>query len=400
MLHVLSTMIQSPLLTAALSIALVTMLFFVLLRQRRHTHRRQAEDERLRASDEGEARRRFEALFNTVDRAVLLIDAHDEVIDANHAAALLFGASSCERMRGRATIEVTGSLELERRAARAREGEASDESIQLTLGARQARLHVTLVPLDQGSVLLVAGDETPFVESEQRRRDLVGNVAHELRTPLTGLKLMLETLIEDDEATTRAYFYPRIANEIERLIELVEHFLDLTRAGIERAPLRRIDTDLAEVVGGPLDTLEPRLRKAQVRLIRDLESTPCIIDPGRIAQVLVNLVENALRHTPAHGEITVRTRVDHAWAILEVSDTGSGIPYRDLPRIFERLYVVDRARARDMGGLGIGLALVKASVEAHGGSVHVESELGAGSRFTVMLPRTSDDAATENLRLP
>jgi signal transduction histidine kinase len=150
--------------------------------------------------------------------------------------------------------------------------------------------------------------------------------------------------------------------------------------------LRTEELDLAAVAGNILKTFEPRAAKIGVRLELDAQPAHLEGDADRLAQVMVNLVDNALRHTPAGGLVTVDVRRIDGAAALTVRDTGVGIPYGDLPHVFERFYVADRSRARDSAGTGLGLSIVKQIVEAHGGTVSADSELGFGATFTCVFP--------------
>ena len=272
-------------------------------------------------------------------------------------------------------------------SARAREpreafATATTAPVGLGIGA------VATLPVDgDGGVLVVAADETRMQELEQTRREFVSSVSHELRTPLSSIKLMVETLLDrPDDAEARAMFLPRIHLEVERMVRLVADLLEMARAEFGHLRLRRRDVDLHAVAAATLRTFEQRAAANNVALHLAGNATYVDGDEERLSQVLINLVDNALRHTPGGGAVTVSVTPRQAEAILQVRDTGTGIPYRDLPHIFERFYVVDRSRAREPGGTGLGLSIVKHIVEAHGGVITAESELGIGSSFTCTLP--------------
>jgi signal transduction histidine kinase len=222
---------------------------------------------------------------------------------------------------------------------------------------------------------------------EVLRRDFVANASHELKTPVAAVRALAETLLtalpEDPEAGRR--FAERIGREAERLDVLTRDLLDLSR--VERGTLDIEPVDLVglvkEVAGGYTDLAEER----RVRLQTELRPQVSLRgDRAQLGLLLSNLVDNALRHTSAKGTVWVRLEASESRATLEVADTGDGIPAGELPRIFERFYRVDKARARQTGGTGLGLAIVRHVAEAHGGTVRVDSELGRGSTFTVTLP--------------
>ncbi len=181
-------------------------------------------------------------------------------------------------------------------------------------------------------------------------------------------------------------FLPRIDGEVDRMVQLVEDLLDIARAEAGHLPLRRENHDLAAVAAATVQNFEQRAEQLEVRLT--FSGVPTVVDgdPNRLAQVVVNLVDNALRHTPAGGTVAVGVAPRQGEAQLVVRDTGAGIPYRDIPHLFERFYVVDRSRNREAGGTGLGLSIVKQIVEAHGGVVTAESELGHGATFSCSLP--------------
>jgi signal transduction histidine kinase len=249
-------------------------------------------------------------------------------------------------------------------------------------------LTVGTIPLDgSDGVLVVASDETRLHELEQTRRDFVSSVSHELRTPLSSINLMIETILANEgDQEALDLFLPRVKREVDRMVALVEDLLDLARSEWGRLRLRREDVDLASVAGNIMKTFEPRAAQLGVKLSLEGRTARIDGDPDRLAQVLVNLIDNALRHTPAGGSVTISVGQSDGAATLVVGDTGVGIPYNDLPHVFDRFYVVERSRSRESTGTGLGLSIVKQIIEAHGGSVTAESEFGLGATFTCVFP--------------
>jgi two-component system phosphate regulon sensor histidine kinase PhoR len=323
---------------------------------------------------------------------VIALGAGGRIDVFNAAAGEIFGVSP-ERARGRALIEIVRNSELDRRvAATIREGARDTAAITHPTSGAERHLVVTTLPhpaLGPGGVLIIVSDMTRVRELEALRREFVSNVSHELRTPLTAVKLMVETLQSGVDKAAREQFLNSIAQEIERMIALVEDLLDLARLESGKLELRLGRVDVGEVCRQAVRAQEARAQAGEVRLACELpaEGLEVTADRDKLAQVLTNLLDNALRHTPPGGNVTVRTYADGDAAVIEVADTGSGIPSTALAHIFERFYVVDPARARGRSGTGLGLAIVKHIVEAHRGSVSAESELGAGSRFICRLPR-------------
>lgn len=330
---------------------------------------------------------RFDQLLDSLTVGITIVDAREQIESINAAAATIFEIGS-RPVLGRAIIEVVPSFDLDRRVREALHGHPSRGRISLATAGGTRVLTVATLPLDEShGALIVASDETRLYELEATRRDFISSVSHELRTPLSSINLMIETILVDDaDDEARALFLPRIKNEVDRMVNLVEDLLDLARAESGTLRLRRETIDLSAIARRILLTFEPRASQLDVRLACSGEPLTIEGDPDRLAQVLVNLIDNALRHTPAGGRVDVIVAAQERSATLVVRDTGVGIPYNDLPHIFERFYVVDRSRARDAAGTGLGLSIVKQIVEAHDGSVSADSDFGRGTAFTCVFP--------------
>jgi len=330
---------------------------------------------------------RFEQLLRSLTVGIIMLDGNGRIESLNAAAGAVFELTS-GNVLGRAVIEVVPSFELDRRVHEALVGNPSRGRVSLARSNGTRVLTVATLPLDgSDGVLVIAADETRLHELEQTRRDFISSVSHELRTPLSSINLMIETILDTNgDAEAIDLFLPRVKHEVDRMVQLVEDLLELTRAESGRLRLRRENVDLGSVASNILRTFEPRAQQLGVQL--RIFGAPVRIDgdPDRLAQVLVNLIDNSLRHTPAGGSVTVDVATYDGSATLVVRDTGAGIPYNDLPHVFERFYVVDRSRARDVTGTGLGLSIVKGIVEAHGGTVTADSEFGAGATFTCAFP--------------
>ena len=223
--------------------------------------------------------------------------------------------------------------------------------------------------------------------AEVLRNNLMADVSHELRTPLTVLEGNLRAALDHVYALDEA----EIANlygQTRHLIRLVSDLRELALAENHQLPLERQPTDLNALVADTLQAIEPLAAEKGVRLANQTAPLPELtVDPIRIRQVLFNLLSNALRHTPAGGEISVSGTREGSEVYLAVRDTGEGMEPDQLAAVFDRFYRADRSRSRDTGGTGLGLAIVKAIVEAHGGRVEAHSDgRGQGSTFTVVLP--------------
>jgi signal transduction histidine kinase len=222
---------------------------------------------------------------------------------------------------------------------------------------------------------------------EQSRRDLVANVSHELKTPITAIRAHLENLLDGVEEPDPATLGVMLA-QVERLGRLVDQLLDLSRLESGEVPLRIEALPLQSLVDDLISEIDMALpgRGVQVRNDVPVDLPALSADPERVHQVLFNLVDNAVRFTPSGGSVTVSARRRNGSVEVAVSDTGAGIPREHLPRLFERFYRADPARARGDGGTGIGLAIARSVVEAHGGQIRAESQPGRGSVFTFDLP--------------
>lgn len=269
-------------------------------------------------------------------------------------------------------------------------------NIELPEEEEQLSVKVTFTPLHRRGegltgTIAVLQDVTEQEKLEQARREFVANVSHELRTPLTTIKSYLEALddgaIEEPQLAQR--FIGVTRSETERMIRLVTDLLHLSRLDSKQAMMSKELTRVAEMLEEVADRFSFQLRQRNIRIeIRVEPGVPAILlDRDKIEQVLDNLVSNAIKYTGDEGAIRiVARRSDKDHLEISVQDTGIGIPKKDLARIFERFYRVDKARSRNMGGTGLGLSIAREIVKAHGGTIALDSELGKGTKITFTLP--------------
>lgn len=229
----------------------------------------------------------------------------------------------------------------------------------------------------------IASDMYELHVQEQLRRDLIANIAHDLVTPLTAIQGYSEAIADDviSEADERHETAQLIGREVQRLRRLVSDMQNMSSLETGRVQLEMAPLNLYDLVTETLSVIAPECEQAQIKLCNEIDpATPAALaDSDRITQVLLNLLDNARRHTPAGGSITLGARAEGAWLIAWVSDTGVGINPQNLPHIFERFYRVDRSRSASSGGSGLGLAIIKAIVVAHGGTVWAQSTPGQGT---------------------
>ena len=333
----------------------------------------------------------FAPLVRALPLGVIIVNRACHVEFANAAAGATFGFDP-ERAIALHIIEAVPNVELERRIADALQGEGSVAPLVLTR-ARIARTYrVSVYPLteenqESSRVVVFSDDQTALVRLDRARKEFLSNVSHELRTPLSSIKLMLETVLEAPEQEARELFVPQALAQVDRLTALVGQLLEQARAESGQLQLALRDVDLEEVARPIVASFEQQASNKGVSLeLAALRPVRVEADPDRLSQVFVNLIDNALRHTAQGGRIRVEIDARDSDAVLRVRDNGDGIPYRDLPHIFERFYVVDRSRNRGTGGAGLGLAIVKGIVDAHSGAISAESMLGRGTAFTIRLP--------------
>lgn len=226
---------------------------------------------------------------------------------------------------------------------------------------------------------------------DRMRRDLIAWVSHDLQTPLTSMRAILEALsdgvIEDPEMVKR--YLQTAQRDVRNLSALIDDLFQMAQLDAGGFPLHRARASLSDLVSDTLESFTELAKQGEVTLEGnvDPEVDPVNMDTQAIGRVLNNLIGNALRHTPAHGRVSVWARHTARGAEVTVSDTGAGIPADDLPRIFERFYRGDASRSRSRGtGAGLGLAIARGIVQAHGGDIQVESHIGKGAQFTFYIP--------------
>ena len=330
------------------------------------------------------------AFIDALPLGIIILDAAAKVLAFNRAAGEMFGADARSAL-GRSLVETVRHPELHRRVhAALQHGTQSATELAPFFGVRT--LHVTAQPAacvgGDAAVVLVISDYTRLRELQAINRSFVSNVSHELRSPLASIKIMIETLQSGADARAQADFLQAMARETQRLIELVDELLHLARLESGGAPLRMARVDLRSLCAQAVANQQPRAQRAGIHLVyAPPPAEVCLSgDRDKLFQVIVNLLDNALRYTPAGGRVEVALK-DGQTAELSVEDSGCGIPSAALPRIFDRFYVVDVSRAKACGGTGLGLAIAKHIIEAHGGTISVQSELGRGSKFSCKFQR-------------
>jgi two-component system phosphate regulon sensor histidine kinase PhoR len=349
-------------------------------------------ERRLRVSEA--QRTRLEAVIEAMEEAVLVVDADERVLLANPRLRELFSSpGAAVPLDGRRLLEAVRHRDVvDTLRAALHAGETREREVAIgAAGERAVRFQAAPFVQPDGSrgAVAVFHDVTELRRVESMRRDFVANASHELKTPLTSIRGYAERLSDQKLPDGAVRAVEAIAGNARRLQVLVEDLLELSRIESGSMPLHPESVSTAEVARRLLADLDPRLRAGQLEAEVDAGGdTRAWVDRRALEQILVNLLDNAIKYTPAGGRIAVRIGARAGGRLhLAVEDTGIGIPRKDLPRIFERFYRVDPGRSRALGGTGLGLAIVKHLVQAVGGQVGVESQPGHGSRFWVALPR-------------
>lgn len=330
----------------------------------------------------------LDAVLQKMTDGVLIVDELGRVQLVNPAAIKIFSISQPDPI-SKPLIEVVRHHQPEEMWQRCRAtGEAQRVDFEIGHRLSLQGIATSLSPAISGSTLLLFQDLTRQRQTEAMRRDFISNVSHELRTPLAALKALTETLqsgaLEDPPAARR--FLEQMETEVDSLSLMVNELLELSRIESGRVPLNIEPTPPLNIVNPAVDRLRLQAERAGLTLsIECTDELPAVLaDANRVQQVVVNLLHNAIKFTQAGGQVNVTvTRQDHEIRFA-ISDTGIGIAAEDLPRIFERFYKVDRSRATS--GTGLGLAIARHLVEAHGGKIWAESEVGKGSTFYFTIP--------------
>ena len=317
---------------------------------------------------------------DAVPHGVVVWDETGREVVRNAAAAAFVGAR-----HGDALVESAVHEGL--RAALA--GNPASRELEL-FGPPRRALALSTVPVSDGDRLLGAVAVIEDVSERRRleavRRDFVANISHELKTPVGALGLLAEALSAEDDPAVSRRLADRMTNEAFRVARTIDDLLDLSR--IEAEPSAEEEVAAVHlVVAEAVERVAPVGRSRHIQLDVDVPKRHVVRgDRRQLVSAVANLLENACKYSDTGSTVSVRSRADGSWVELDVADSGIGIPERDLERIFERFYRVDRARSRETGGTGLGLAIVRHVAGNHGGEVRVRSHEGEGSVFTLRLP--------------
>lgn len=336
---------------------------------------------------------RIHAILNSMVEGVVLVDKDTRIISLNPTAEKIFNLTQ-DNALGRFFLEAFPNNDIAEVIAQVlKQGELISKELTLVWPVQKV-FQVNASPLFESKVingcLLVIHDITQMRRLEIMRRDFVANVSHELKTPLTSIKGFVETLLEGalDDKENSLNFLKIINNHADRLNTLINDLLDLSHIESKEIVLNKEKFILANLVDEVVLGFKSQAKKKAVVLSSDLsKDLEIIADKSKIEQVLTNLINNSIKYNKDNGFVRVYSEQLAEMTKIVIEDSGSGIPARDISRIFERFYRVDKARSRELGGTGLGLSIVKHIVELHGGSVGVDSTEGTGSKFWFLLPK-------------
>jgi two-component system phosphate regulon sensor histidine kinase PhoR len=320
-------------------------------------------------------------IISSIQEGLLVLDKSGKILLSNESFKRI---SQNDSLQGKFTWEVVRSHQFNELVKKVKEEERNrQEEIYLN---EKVYLCSAVYLSSQERIILTLHDLTEMKNLERIKKDFVVSVSHELRTPLAAIKGYIETLEEEVNESSRKYLQV-IKRNAKRLIDIVEDLLVLSRLEAQEAPLEIENVNLKNLAENVFKIFEPQAKAKGITLVLKVQDNiPCIqADPFRLEQMLINLLDNAVKYTEK-GVVSVGLTSKEKAVTIEVRDSGIGIPEEHLPHIFERFYVVDKSRTRTLGGTGLGLSIVKHIVLVHNGQISVSSRLGEGTIFTVTLP--------------
>ncbi len=339
-----------------------------------------------------EERNLSSAILGSMVEGVAVVNSSERLLFANPGFEEILDLD-VPPQSGSALVEIVRQTELLEAVRQVLKGDPRVETEIVTGTLRQRFFAVTVAAVtaaETSGAVIVLHDITELRKLERVRRDFVANVSHELKTPLTAIQGFAETLLAGaiDDPQNRVRFLEIILEHSRRLARLTDDLLRLSKMDADRLELEIQRLGVSHFVESCVETAQRPAAEKDLRISVNLQQRlPDIAaDRRRLAEVLQNLLDNAIQYTSPGGQIMLSASADAGEVKFTVSDTGIGIPQADQPRIFERFYRVDVARSREVGGTGLGLAIAKHLVEAHGGRIWVESEVGQGSQFYFTVP--------------
>lgn len=396
-------------LALALSIVLAHALSKSIMKPVSRTINKMAQDIEDRVKEAGAKNQELAAIFNSMIEGIIVVDKASRIVSVNPAIEKIFGVVRKE-VEGRGFLEAIRNNDAYA-VINSVLTKAMPLSVELSLVLPvRGIFEVNAVPIFDVSTsldinpersrriednavsgcLAVIHDITEIRRLETVRRDFVANVSHELKTPLTSIKGFVETLLEGaiDDKDNNRQFLEIIQDHAQRLDNLVNDLLSLSHLESKEIALKKTNFNFRQLVDGVISGFSSQLKKKNIEIKNDLPADMLITaDSNRIEQVVTNLIDNAIKFNKEKGSVRIFSEGQDGKVKITVEDSGIGIPEKDITRIFERFYRVDKARSRQLGGTGLGLSIVKHIIELHGGNSGVESIEGLGSKFWFILPK-------------
>lgn len=345
---------------------------------------------------------KVESILRCMSEGVLVVDAHGRLILLNDNARRMFKLSPTASLNGVSLMEISRRPDMKKLIEEVFACDCTTQCFSKEISIDEGKcFRVNAVSLMSGDgrplgYVLVFHDVTELKRLEHIRADFVANVSHELRTPLAAIRGYVETLLRTPpkDPETAYQFLEIINRHSERLGRLIDDLLTLSDLESGKAQLKKEAVQTDALIRGALEIFRGHAEQKGIQLAYMVEAglPPICGDPDRLQQLLINLIDNALKYTPAQGIVkveahrTTQTNTCLPMIQITVSDTGAGIPAKDIPRLTERFYTVDKARSRELGGTGLGLAIVKHILQAHGGSLEIDSQMHRGTTVRVFLP--------------
>lgn len=342
-------------------------------------------------------REKLKTIFLYLTDGVVAFDNKGRLLHINRTAEMMLGESwEGSECTFEDVFQSIGIIDTFAAASKLRGGKYI--IVDRKIGEKHLMFHIAPFVAQEGKkdaqgVIVVIHDITEQQKLDRARREFIANVSHELRTPLTNIKSYSETVLDDKDISreTTEHFLQIVVNETDRMIRIVKDLMQLSKLDNNKAEWKFSDFAVAEMLQRVYDSMiiQTRNKKQHLEMKIDPELGQMRGDREKLEQVLINIVSNANKYTREGGRIDVQATQAEDQIYFKISDNGIGIPERELPRIFERFYRVDKARSRAMGGTGLGLAIAKEIVEAHGGKIGITSIENRGTEVIVQLPRYS-----------
>jgi two-component system phosphate regulon sensor histidine kinase PhoR len=347
-----------------------------------------AENLSARMKELSEGKQRLELIVGAMSEGIIVLDSAGRITLTNKSACAILAID--RDIIGRTPLEVLRRPELDN-VVRSVLAKGRAETMEFAAGSGRI-LQANAAPVINASgvadsAVVVFHDMTNIRHTERMRRDFVANVSHEFKTPLTSIRGYAETLLSGalTDRATATDFVRTIERNAEHLEDLVSDLLTLARIESEPSASKQ-EVSVKAVVDELITSRRSAIAERSIRVINNFEPTDIQADRNRLSTAISNLIDNAILYNKPGGEVCITGRPENGVFRVDMSDTGEGIAFEELPRIFERFYRVDKARSRESGGTGLGLSIVKHAIESQGGTIAVTSRVGVGSTFTIRLP--------------